>query len=154
MNPPRNTASAHARPACRPARRQGRRGLAYVEVLVALVLVGSALVPALEALQSGLRGSDVLPGVVAVDASLRAKMEEVLARPFDTLNAETFVSGGNTPTSVSTALSDASGGDRRIVIVYRTDGTAPATADTGLLRVRVAWEVGGSGLETLKSKWW
>lgn len=129
-------------------------GFAYVEVLVALVLVLTALVPALEALQSGVRGSQALGAIAARDAALREKMEEVLAKPFDALNAETFLSGGNTTTSVSAALSDSAGQERRIVILYRTDGSAVSSADTGLLRVRVAYEIGGTALETLKAKWW
>lgn len=134
----------------RPARASG---LAYLEVMVALVLIVIALVPALNALQTDTRGAPALVSIAARDALLRAKMEEVLAKPFDAVNAETFLSGGNTTTSISTALSDAAGPDRRIVILYRTDGTAVSASDTGLLRVRVAFEAGGTALETLKSKW-
>lgn len=133
---------------------RGARGIAYVEVLVALVLLLTALVPALQALQSGVRGHAQLAAIATRDASLRAKMEEVLGKPFDTLNAETYLAGGNTTSSVSAALSDPAGAERRIVILYRTDGSAVASADTGLLRVRVAWQAGGTALETLKAKWW
>lgn len=138
----------------RSATRRAAIGSAYLEVLVALVLVVMALVPALQALQSAVRGSSIVGEVAARDALLRAKMEEVLAKPFDMVNAETFLSGGNTTTSVSAALSDPSSPDRRIVILYRTDGSAVSNSDTGLVRVRVAWEGGGTALETLKSKWW
>ena len=134
--------------------RSGATGLAYIEVMVALVVVVIALVPALNAMQLGLRGSQWLGAIAVRDTSLRGKMEEVMARPFDTLNAETFLSGGNTTTSVSTALSDAAGAERRIVILYRTDGSAVSASDTGLVRVRVAYEAGGTALETLRSKWW
>ena len=138
----------------RLSRRTARaNGLAYLEVMVALVLVAMALVPALNALQIDTRGAPALVAVAARDALLREKMEEVLAKPFDTINAETFLAGGNTTTSISTALSDAAGPDRRIVILYRTDGTAVSASDTGLVRVRVAFEAGGTALETLKSKW-
>lgn len=129
-------------------------GLAYVEVIVALALVVTALVPALNALQGSVRGSQVLGAIAARDTSLRGKMEEVMAKPFDTLNAETFLTGGNTTSSVSASLSDAAGQERRIVILYRTDGTALSSSDTGLLRVHVAYEAGGTALETLKAKWW
>lgn len=138
----------------RPHPRRRSRGIAFVEVLVALLLVLAALVPALDAMQSGVRGSAALAAIAAQDATLRAKMEEVLAKPFDTLNAETFLTGGNTTSSVSASLSDATGPERRIVILYRTDGSAVSSADTGLLRVRVAFEAGGTALETLKAKWW
>lgn len=129
-------------------------GLAYIEVMVALVLVVMALVPALSALQGSVRGSQVLGAIAARDTSLRGKMEEVMSLPFDTLNAETFLTGGNTTSSVSAALSDAAGAERRIVILYRTDGSVLSSADTGLVRVRVAYEAGGTALETLKAKWW
>lgn len=129
-------------------------GLAYLEVLVAVALVTVALVPALDALRTSTLASQVLVSTATRDALLRAKMEEVMAKPFDALNAETFLSGGNTTTSVSAALSDPSGPDRRIVIVYRTDGSAVSGSDTGLVRLRVAFETGGTGLETLRSKWW
>ncbi|MGB7990241.1 MAG: hypothetical protein WCF44_12640 [Candidatus Methylophosphatis roskildensis] len=137
-----------------PRDRSANAGLAYIEVMVALVLVVMALVPALSAMQTSTRGSAALGSITARDALLREKMEDVLAKPFDTVNAETFLAGGNTTTSVSTALSDPSGPDRRIVILYRTDGSALSSSDTGLVRVRVAWEAGGTALETLKSKWW
>jgi type II secretory pathway pseudopilin PulG len=135
---------------------RGLRGFAYIEVMVALVLVVSALIPALEALQIGVRGQAVLAGsAVSRDAALRAKMEEVLAKPFETLYAETYLAGGNTASSVSAALSDAAGEPRRVVTIYRTHGSTPSTADTGLVRVRVAYEAGGgAALETLRSKWW
>lgn len=137
---------------CRPA---VARGLAHVEVMVALVLISVALVPALDTLQTNTRGVPALLSVATRDALLRAKMEEVLAKPFDAVNAETYLSGGNTTTSVSAALSDPSGPDRRVVILYRTeDGSQVSTNNTGLVRVRVAWEAGGTALETLKSKWW
>jgi len=132
----------------------GARGFAYIEVLVAMVLVVAALVPALQALQTSVRGSQVIGAAASRDMLLRAKMEEVLGKPFDTLNAETFLTGGNTTTSVSAALSDAAGAERRIVILYRTDGSAVSASDTGLVRVRVAFEAGGTALETLRSKWW
>jgi len=77
----------------------------------------------------------------------------VLGKPYSLLLAQTNLSGGNTTTSVSVALSDAVGPNRRIVILYRTDGSAVSATDTGLLRVRVAWEAGGTGLESLRSKW-
>ncbi|MFD2450528.1 hypothetical protein [Ideonella paludis] len=39
--------------------------------------------------------------------------------------------------------------------IYRTNGSDVAVTDTGLLRIRVAWEgdATGSGLSALRSKW-
>lgn len=130
-----------------------QRGFAYVEALVALVLVAVALVPMLDALSSATLNSQALADAASRDALLRTKMEEVLSKPFALLNAETYLSGANTTTAVSAALSDPAGTPRRIVIVYRWDGTALTASDVGLVRVRVAWEAGGTGLEVLRSKW-
>jgi hypothetical protein len=128
-------------------------GFAYVEALVATVLVLLALVPMLDALGDATRSSQALVDAASRDDQLRAKMEELLSKPFAVLNAETYLAGANTTSAVSAALSDPAGTPRRIVIVYRWDGSALTASDVGLLRVRVAWEGGGLGLETLRSKW-
>lgn len=143
------------RPASRgPATRGGAQaGLSYVEVLVATVLVVVALVPALNALQTGIAGSTVHQVEAARLNSLRSKMEEVLAKPFNTLYAQTYLSG-NSDTTPSAAFSDPAVVDRRIVVLYRYDGSAATAADSGLLRIRVAFEAGGAGLETLRGRWW
>jgi len=130
-----------------------QRGFAFVEALVATVLVLLALVPMLDALDSATLNSQALADAASRDDQLRAKMEEVLSKPFAVLNAETYLTGANTTTAVSAALSDPAGTPRRIVTVYRWDGTALTAGDVGLVRVRVAWEAGGLGLEVLRSKW-
>src|SRR5450830_1525298 len=90
-------------------------GFSYAEVLLSVVLLAVLLVPALQALQSGIAGG-LSPAAAARQALLRAKMEEVLAKPFYDLYAQTYAVGGNTATSVSAALSDAVGTpDRRVV---------------------------------------
>ncbi|MBK7616686.1 MAG: hypothetical protein IPJ08_20355 [Burkholderiales bacterium] len=128
-------------------------GFAYVEALVATVLVLLALVPMLDTLANATLNSQALADAATRDARLRTKTEEVLSLPFAVLNAETYVAGANTPSAVSAALSDPVGTPRRIVIVYRWDGSALTAGDVGLVRVRVAWEGGGLGLEVLRSKW-
>ena len=86
-------------------------------------------------------------------------MEEVLSKPFNDLYAETYLSGGNTTTSVSTKFSDAAGSvDRHVVVLYRFDAATNAlsTNDTGLLYVSVYSEADGSAnaLNTLIGRWW
>jgi hypothetical protein len=86
-------------------------------------------------------------------------MEEVLAAPFAKLYAETYLPGGNTAASVSTAYSDAEGqSDRRVVVLYRYDASAKALSanDTGLLFVSAYYEADGSAnaFNTLKGRWW
>jgi len=142
---------------CSPEGR-GQRGYAYVEVLVSAVLVAVLLVPALQALQSGVAGAATATAA-SRQLRLRAKMEEVLATPFAKLYAETYMPGSNTVTSVSAAYSDYAGAvDRRVVVLYRYDATSRALSanDTGLLFVGVYYEGESSvhALNTLTGRWW
>jgi hypothetical protein len=138
-----------------PARlARGAPGFAHLEALVAIALVAVALVPALQALQAGVSGGRALGDIATLDAGLREKLEEVLAKPFAELNAETYLPGGNTTSSVSASLSDPVGPARRVVILYRSDGSSVSSADTGLLRIRVARDGSDTALETLKARWW
>lgn len=133
------------------------RGFSYAEVLLSVVLLAVLLVPALQALQSGIAGGSS-PAAAARQAMLRAKMEEVLAKPFYDLYAQTYAGGGNTVTSVSAALSDAAGPNRRVVVLYRYDAAAKALSanDTGLVFVSVYYEAdgGAQALNTLAGRWW
>ena len=136
----------------------GQTGFSYVEVLLSAVLVTVLLVPALQALQTGITGSDN-SSAASRQLRLRAKMEEVLARPFAKLYAETYLAGGNTTSSVSAAFSDAVGQtERRVVVLYRYNASTNALSgdDTGLLFVSVHYEADGSAgaLSTLIGRWW
>ena len=133
-------------------------GFSHVEVLVSVVLLMVLLVPALEALQSGISGSQSA-ALAARQLMLRDKMEHVLAKPFAGLYAETYLPGGNTASSVSASLSDPPGSpDGRNVVLYRYDASSAGLSpnDTGLVLVRVyfAAEGSGGGLETLVGGWW
>ena len=135
-----------------------QHGLTYTEVLLSAVLLAVLLVPALQALQTGV-SSGATPAMAARPPTLRAKSEEVLSHPFPDLYAETYQVGGNTGTAVSVNLSDAAGAtDRRVVVIYRYDASAKALSanDTGLLYVRVYYEAEGSAnaLNTLAGRWW
>ena len=140
------------------ARTRIEEGFAYVEVLLSAVLIATLLVPGLEALQSGIAGGT--SGTTASrELNLRSKMEAVLSTPFSSLYAQTYLPGGNTPTSVSAAYSDAAGTpDRRVVVLYRYDALAQAlsAADTGLIHVSVYYAADGSAgaLNTLVGRWW
>ena len=136
-----------------------QRGFSYAEVLLSVVLLAILLVPALQALNTGIAGSAGATGLAQRQLSLRSKMEEVLSTPFSQLYAQTYLGGGNTTTSVSTSFSDASGAlDRRVVVFYRFDAATNvlSTNDTGLLYVNVYYEAEGSGnsLNTLAGRWW
>lgn len=134
-----------------------QRGFSYAEVLLSVILLAILLVPAMQALNSAIAGGS--SNVAAKQLNLRSKMEDVLSKPYSTLYAVTSVSGGNTATSISTSLSDASGAaDRRAVTIYRYDTTinALSATDTGVLYVSVYYEAEGSAnaLNTLVGRWW
>ena len=131
-------------------------GFAYVEVLVAMMLLVIALVPAINALTDGVRGSTLEPA--RRHLILRNKMEEVLSKPFADLYAGTSASC-STPTT-ATYSDDSGNSDRRMVLRYRYSYSSNActTSDTGVLLIKVYYEADGgvaaSALQTLVSQWW
>lgn len=134
-----------------------QHGFAYVEVLLSAVLLAVLLVPALQALQSGIRDG-ATPLMAALPPYARGKMEEVLSKPFPELYAATYAAGANT-TGVNATLSDAVGATyRRVVVLYRYDVSTQALSanDTGLLYVSVYYSADGSAnaLTTLAGRWW
>ena len=137
----------------------GRRqqAFAYVEVLLSVLLLSVLLTPALQALGTGILGSGNT--VANRHFALRSRLEEVLATPFGDLYAETYLSGGNTTTSLSAARSDPVGTpDRLVVVLYRYDSSTNALTgnDTGLLYVNAYYESEGAanGMSTLVGRWW
>ena len=64
------------------------RGFSYAEILLSVVLLTALLVPALQALQSGVAGGQS-PSLAARQLTLRDKMEQLLAKPFADLYAHT-----------------------------------------------------------------
>jgi type II secretory pathway pseudopilin PulG len=126
---------------------RGRRlaGFSYVEVLVATALLALALVPALEALEIGVRGGGVHEAELALHYRALAALEEVLAQPFGDLQAEATAAAG-----AASAYSDPPGTvDRRLVYLSGHDADGDSVDDPGLLRVRVEIEATAHVLETL-----
>ena len=143
----------------KPLRMRARRGhaffqsgLSYIEVLIATILIAVSLVPAVEALRTGISGSGIHQDAAADHYRLKAKMEEVLAEPYALLDFAAVAAGDEkTPTSYS----DPSGtSKRRLVYLSRYDASIPAftTSDTGLLWVRVDFESRTGELETLTAR--
>src|SRR6266566_5034107 len=121
------------------------RGFSYAEILLSVVLITVLLVPALQALQTGIAGGQN-PSLAARQLTLRDKMEQVLAKPFADLYSQTYLPGGNT-TSANGSFSDPAGApDRRNVVLYRYDASTRAFSanDTGLVFVSVYYEAEGS----------
>ena len=150
-----------------------QQGISYVEVMVATVLIAILLVPALEALQTGINGADIHEDYAVDHYQLVSKFEEVLAKPFSTLLSASAIEGSYT---TATSYSDAVGvANRRIVYLsyYDADDTdgdgnlfTIADADTdgdsnpytggdvdiSLLWVRVEIENSAHAMETLVSR--
>lgn len=130
-----------------------QRGLSYVEVLIAVVIVAVCLVPALDALLGGLSAADTQRLQAVNQQRLKARLEEVLANRFVTLDAAA-IAAGNSPSTIVDAYSDAAGtADRLLVTLYRYDGSSPTVSDSGLLWVKVAIEASSLSLNTLKTRW-
>lgn len=132
-------------------------GFSYIEVLVATVLVAMSLVPALEALQTGILGSRVYREVVEQHHHLQARLEKVLAEPMVALEAAALAAGS--PIMLS-SYSEPPGTDRRLLVyLSRYDGDNadsdddPFTGtDAGLLWLRVEIENSPDSVETLVSR--
>ena len=133
-----------------------QHGFSYIEVLVATVLIIVSLVPALEALQTGIHANQVFNSQSLNHHALVAKIEEVIAKPFDELAPQAAAAGGPT---TPTGLSDTPGtSDRRLVYLALYDGdNADADAnfftggDSDLMWIRVTIENSNHAMETLTS---
>lgn len=126
-------------------RRTSQSGISYVEVLLATVILGLALVPALETLQIAFTGTAVSETVLLWQQRAASRMEDVLAEPFANLETAAAAAGGaGNPSSYS----DIAGAqDRTVVFLSAYDGddadadSDPFTGtDAGILWVRVAIE--------------
>lgn len=121
---------------------------------MATVLIAICMVPALEALQSGIQGAAVHESNAVNQQRLNAKLEEVLAAPLSDLDAAALAAGD---TTTPTGYSDSAGtNDRRLVYLSRYDGDNadadddPFTGvDEGLIWVRVAIDNSTHARETL-----
>ncbi|MEE8428501.1 MAG: hypothetical protein V3S33_03250 [Gammaproteobacteria bacterium] len=121
-------------------------GFSYVEVLIATVLIAVCLVPALDALQAGLKSSEVQAGYIEDHFYLTGKMESVLAEPFSNLFAATTPEGtAVAPSSYSDTVTTPQGRTVTRQVFLRPYGGDNADADNdpftgtdpGLLWVQV-----------------
>ena len=125
-----------------------------MEVLVATVIIAISLVPAMEALQTSLSGSEIHRNAVEEHIHLRGKLEEVLAEPVKRLEAAALAAGG--PANPSSYSEPPGTVRRRLVYLSRYDGdnldsdNNPFTGmDPGLLWVKVHLEGSNQDLESL-----
>ena len=100
--------------------RTGEAGFSYVEVLLATLIMTLALAPAIDGLMTGTLGASVHLEMAEEHFHVASLIEEILAQPFDRLDAEAVLVGSPL---IATALCDAPGGARRrLVHLARYDG--------------------------------
>ena len=143
-----------------------QHGFSYLEALIATFLVAIALVPAMDALKSGLVSVDVHQELTAEHYARFEKMAELQATPFTNLLAAAKNAANNT---IPSSYSDAAGANNRnLVYLALYDGDAdpftvtdvnadgdndPYTGNTAnLLWVKVMTEGSVQSLETLISR--
>lgn len=150
--------------------RKRQVGLTYVEVMIAVVIIAAALVPALEALHTGMLGTEIYQSSSAEHYSATGKMEELLAEPYAALLAAAASAGDETTVS---GYSDAPATpDRRLVYLSRFDAdnadgdnnpftvpdpnldgdNDPFTGYSGLIWLRVKIEGSAAALESLSAR--
>ena len=127
-----------------------------MELLVATLLIAIMLVPALEAMQSGIQGSAIHTALARNQYRMVSKMEQTLALSFGELQQQADLVA-DPAVLIPAPYSDSAGTEsRRLVYLARFDGdNADADnnlftgTDTGLLWVRVAIENSPHALQTV-----
>ena len=131
-------------------------GFSYMELLIATLLIAIMLVPALEAMQSGIQSSGIHTQLAQNQYRMISKMEQTLALSFSELLQQADLVADST-VLIPEPYSDTVGTEfRRLVYLARYDGDNtdadddPFTGtDTGLLWVRVTIENSPRALETV-----
>ena len=135
------------------SKRHSQRGFSYTEILVAAVILGMALVPAIDALRATVVGMAVQSSFVSEQQRLDGRMEEILAQPISALDEA--AGAPSTPSSYS----DAPGLAGRVLVFLARydaddsdgDGDPFTGVDEGLIWVKVNIENTPYSLETLTS---
>jgi len=136
--------------------KQRQAGFSYMELLIATLLIVIMLVPALDAMQSGIQGSGVHMQLAQNQYRMISKLEQTLALPFTELLAQADLVA-DPKVLIPAPFSDPAGTEsRRLVFLARYDGDDgdgdkdPFTGtDVGLLWVRVTIEDSPRSLETV-----
>jgi len=109
-------------------------GFAYVEVLVAVLLLALCAVPAANAVKNGLNAADIAPARAKALRCMRDKMESVLAEPYENLLK---AQNGTQKTSYSENAANGCGARQVYIDVYQQNGSDDTARSTALLRVDV-----------------
>ena len=135
---------------------KAQSGFSYLEVLVATILIAIMLVPALDAMQSGIQGSSIHAELARNQYRMISSMEQTLALPFSELLEQADLVADST-VLIPPPFSDPAGTEsRRLVFLARYDGDNADTdddpftgTDAGLLWLRVTIEDSPHALETV-----
>ena len=141
----------------RANRKNREQGFTYVEVIVAVLLMSLALVPALNAIRQSTAVSKGQQSLIANTYAVFSKMEYILAQPYESLSLAAIAAGGATnPSSYSDPVATPG---RRLVFLALYDGdnadgdNQPLTGgDPGLLWVKVELEGEDMAMESLASQ--
>ena len=131
-------------------------GLTLVEVLVTIVLLAIVLIPAIQALQTGIVGADVHADVASSHYRLTSRIEELLVEPFADLSDAAIAAAAPT---TETTYSEAAGPPGRLLVylsLYDGDNADadndPFTGiDPDLLWIRVDIEDTVHTLQTIRA---
>jgi Tfp pilus assembly protein PilE len=110
------------------------RGFAYVEILIAVLLLALCALPAANAVKNGLNGAEIVPAKAMELRCMRDTMEAVLAEPYANLLA---AQNGTTETSYSKAAGNGCIERKVFIDVYQQNGIGDTARSTVLLRVDV-----------------
>ncbi len=137
--------------------RRFENGLTLVEVLVTITLLAILLVPAIQALQTGIVGAEVHADVAANHYRLTSRLEELLAAPYLDLSDAAIAAGSPT---VPSSFSDPAGPAGRMLVYLSlydgdnldADDNAFTGTESDLLWIRVDIEGTVHSLETITTR--
>ena len=132
-------------------------GATYIEVLIAAVLIAISLVPMTNAVRGAIDSSAAHEDTAVRHLHMIAKLEDVLAEPFSSLEAAAIEAGS---ASVPTIYSDSEGTDNRRLVYLSlydgdnadSDGDPFTGTDAGLMWIRTEIEGTLMSVESLESK--
>ncbi len=109
-----------------------QKGLSIVEVMLSLIILGVAIIPALDSIRSGLQVAVVNEDIILKHYSLLSKMNEIKATPFDDLLAAAELAGSYSTASI---YSDASGVESRHLVYLSFYDAENSDADNNVFTI-------------------
>lgn len=132
-----------------------QRGISYAETMIAVMILGVCLVPALNALNSGAIGAATVTAPESESLCVKSHLEKVMAEPYSYLVRAANTAGSlDKPTSYSVIADSLCPALQTFIAHYDPDNTLNRfpSADTGLLFMRVATNDGSASFTTLVTR--